>query len=164
MSEQLESISPNCNQPNIAGITVLTYLPLQWILTFPEFINSNNTITNAITIIPGKNFLTLAAVVETTNFKERQRSGPQRPLYNQTLIGDVAKDIPVNSNQFNIMPDYRFIIVYTYPDGQQKLLGSPEYPFKFEANLDSGRKPGTFSGHKFKFVSQNPFKAPFYAP
>lgn len=164
MSDLLESLNSGCGEQNIAGISSIQYVPVEWILTFPEFINTNNTITEQVALIVGKSWLSMFPVIETIDFRERQRDSSQAAFFTQSLKMDIAKDTNVKDYQFDIMRRHRFILIYTNRNGEQKLLGTPEYPFKFNSTLQSGRKPGDFSGHKIEFESQNPNKAPFYNP
>lgn len=162
MSNQLQSISPNCGKNNIGGVKLLEYLNIKDILKFPEFINDNNTITSPVILQGGTSWLNAEILPNETRYRERQRGTNQNPFYNQRLTGIIPKDEATNSNQILIMKDYRFIIRYTNMNDEVKLLGSPEYPFKFKGDLDSGSAPGKFSGHKFEFFSENPKKAPFF--
>ena len=163
MSDELNSIGSSCGETNLSGIPFFEYLPIEWIESFPEFIDDDNTITTAVVVIPGKQWLTMDQIIKSIDYREPQRDSPQKPFYNQIFNVDVSQDIPEKNNQFNIMKNHRFIIRYTNSNGYVKLLGSPEYPFKFKADLNSGKKTGSFSGHKIKFESQNPQKAPFYS-
>ena len=161
MAQELQSLTPNCGGLNIAGIIKIEYFPIDWIAVFPEFIADNNTITTPLSLIAGKSPLTMGAVPESIDYKERQRNTKQGPFNRQDFKLEVVTDNGFNNHQFNIMKRYRFVIVYTYYNGTRKLLGSPEYPFKFESSLESGKKPGGFLGYKLAFTSQNPEKAPF---
>ena len=159
MSVELESIDDYCGTINIGGLKTIQYIPVSWISNFPDFVNDQYEITDAITLIPGKQILTAKVLLNSLEFNEDQDDSKQGRAYTQEVNGIIPNWTPLLAQQFNLMKDHRFIIIVSDKEDQERIIGTPLYPLRFSSSLKTGKTASNLKHTSIQFIGQRPDKA-----
>lgn len=166
MSKELESmaiLNGVCGSVNIPGITKVEYVPVQWVETWPEFIDDNNTITIPIVLIPGKDWLLASFSAKSAVYNENQSSKKHSDSYKVSLDAIFATDNAGASELFDEMAKYQYILKITDRNGLVRVVGNPKTLLSFTSNLTTGKQPGDTKGYKYSFEGLLFHRSPFYS-
>lgn len=159
MSFELISIGDFCGTINIGGLQSIEYIPVSWIDVFPDFVDDNFEITDAITLLPGKSILTAKVLKNSLVFTEDQDNAKQGKSYVQELKAIIPLWNNNLSQIYNQMKNHRFIVIVLDKSGDKKIIGDMLYPLQFSANLNTGATTTNLKSTDISFISQRPDKA-----
>lgn len=165
MSKELTSMdieNTQCGVPNIPGIKKIEYIPVKWIELWPEFIDTNNTITTPIQLIAGKNWLLASFSTKTSKYIEKLKSNNKGLKYESSITAFISLDTPKISELFNSMARNQFIVKLTDKNNLVRIVGTPITPLSFSSDLSTGKKGGDTKGYSYTFFGDLFDKAPFY--
>jgi len=165
MSNQITSMAQSsqpCAKQNSPGVIKIEYIPINWILTWPEFIDTNNTITSSIQLIPTKDWLLGSFSTGTSKYSEKTKKSKKGLKYKASLKAFISIDSPEISDLFNKMARELFVVKITDKNNSIRILGTPTVPFQFSSELSTGKKTGDSKGHDYTFYGDLFEKAPFY--
>lgn len=165
MSTELTGFSTLCDQLNIPGVKSFKYAPADYIqYILPQPYNSEGRLFSfSIVWESGKTWLEGSGIYRKQDLKERQRENDQGTYFNTSIRITVPKDNPALRNEFNLMRGPRYILLLTYFDGQQLLVGDTLCPLSFSSVFESGDQLGSLKAHVLTFSGNTFAKARFLA-
>lgn len=172
--QNLKSISECCNQAAFGGLIDLQYAPVDWIDSFPPNpeLLVNNIINTAITLIAGKDWLSMGLLPESLDFKQTSKSTNQGNRHQMILSGEIpflektkfGISNSLRRRTFEQMERRRFVIKITDTNGVVWILGDIQSPLEFISTEDI--KKEIKGGHvlPFQFTGQHAYKIYEYEP
>lgn len=148
---------PNsCGTLNVPGINNFQFVPIQSIATFPDYINSSNTMVSAIVLLVGTNWYQGRSIEGSLEFKTGSTELGNPSTF---VLSGLAKKIgPEIEALFATMVKGLFIVKFTDKNGQTKILGTPSAPVTFSYNYSQSK--GVI---EFDFKGTQLAPPPFYS-
>jgi len=157
----LQSIQNYCHQENFAGNTHIECVPIEWILSYPEFSKDGHNFSEAIELIPSKEWLLFPCVPESLDFQDRERSSSHGIIDTPTISGFLPGDTPMISSVLNTSKATQWVVILYYATGEAKVIGSPDYPARFSSSLNNRGNLNSGKGFDIEFYSEGDFKSFF---
>jgi hypothetical protein len=157
----LPAIQPLCglNLPGLLGC--LRVIPASNVLHVPLVMGSVHQ--GELVLRDPLNYADLWFQAGSGQFEESEDDDEQGPLYKQKLTIVTPRDEPDVAVAIAAYRAHRyFVALYQDGNGYTKLVGSPEWPLRFEAALSTGQRPGDRNGHTIVFAVNSPTPAYFY--
>lgn len=135
---------------NLPGILALQIVRKADVLSMPA--PTARTIFGNITLKPGAGFTNWEVTVESVKIETRKNITREGSTARNTLPFSIPKDRPEIRAMLDRMEADEFIVVFRYPSGQQKVMGTLQAPARFSYEHDSGGE----------FTSRNAYDCQFY--
>jgi hypothetical protein len=105
---------------------------------------------------------TLFIVPDSAEFTQEKSQSPAGDVFATSLTAIIPKDRPELLAKCQEMDGKEFIVVYKDNNGYYKVLGSPEEPMKFSADVNTGQRE-SLNKYTVKFARSLRFRSPFIA-
>lgn len=145
---------------NLGGLKGFKFIPSNLVTSMPT-INSG-VIGSALTLSLGQSWLNGYSTPETLDFDEEGKDSDNGVFYTQKLSGFTPGDSSEISSLMSEMNGLPFIIQFTNPKNEIKLIGTHGYPLIFTSKFASGSSRADSKGYQFEFAGESLFSAPAY--
>jgi hypothetical protein len=156
----LYSIPAPCGL-NIGGIIRLRAWPVANVRTYPVQVGS--TLRGPLELYDPQLCADIVFQADTGGFDEPQDDADAGEVYKPQLQLVVPGDTPYLSDAIALLRAAKYYVVqYEDGNGLSKLVGTPEFPLRFSADLATGRKATATNAYQLSFAAQLPTPAPVY--
>lgn len=146
--------------PNAGGVRALRMWPASNV-RLPAYTGSS--LLQPLTLLDPDNYADIWFLPDTAGFSEPEAEDAQGELYKPNLQLAVARDAPDLQEAIARLRAVRFfVLAYADGNGLTKLVGTPDYPLRFAAGLETGKRAGERNGYPLAFAGLTPEPAPFY--
>lgn len=125
-------------QPAAGGLCSIEFVPVNWIVYFPEVNPKYNTITQRIRLLDGKAWQVCPAPDRERSLIEAQKQNDGGMYIDSTIQAFLPFDSASNEVALKVMRYYRYIVVVNMPNGIRKLIGSMDNPARFSRDFNTG--------------------------
>lgn len=155
----LLALPPN-DCPNPGGLRQLRVWPAANV-QLPAYVGSSLLVP--MTVRDPGNYADVYFLPDSAGFTEPVADDAQGDLYKPSLQLLVARDAPDLAEAIARLAQVRyFVAAYADNNGLTKLVGTPDYPLRFAAGLETGKRPLDRNGYALSFSGLAPAPAPFY--
>lgn len=145
---------------NTGGVRALRVWPASNVV-IPEY--SGSILSAPITLLDPRNYADIWFLPDSAGFVEPEDDDAQGDFYKPSIELVVPKDAPDLQEAIARLRAVRHVVAaYADGNGLTKLVGTPDYPLRFAAGLETGKRPGDRNGYPLVFAGQTPAPAPFY--
>jgi len=149
--------------PNVGGLRALRVWPASNVVLPASYQPGQVQLTEAITLRDPQNYADIWFQPDSAGFREPEADDAQGDFYKPLLELQVLRDAPDLAEGIARLQQVRYVVAaYADNNGQVKLVGTPDYPLRFAADLDTGKRPGDRNGYPLSFSGLTPARAPFY--
>ena len=151
---------PPLECPNIGGVRALRVWPASNV-RLPAY--AGVSLLAPITLLDAGNYADVWFLPDSAGFEEPEVNDAQGVGYKPSVQLVVARDAPDVAEAVARLAQVRyFVAAYQDGNGLTKLVGTPEYPLRFAAGLETGKRAGDRNGYPLTFSGEAPRRAPFY--
>jgi hypothetical protein len=156
----LLSVPPNeCT--SIGGVSALRVWPVDNVYAYPAYTGAN--ITTPLSLVDPLNYADIYFLDQTAGFEEPQgEDAAQGTFYSPKLQVYVNKDAPDVAEAIARLTGGKYLAAYRDANGLTKLVGTPECPLRFSADLETGKKVADRNGYPLTFLGKGRERSPFY--
>lgn len=120
--------------------------------------------TDPVLIKPNTAFRHYDLQKDSVSWSENSNETPHGTYYDQVLSGFRPKNEPAHSYEIlKLNPGY-YILYFTDNEGQIRLLGDLDYPFRFNSKSDIDANPGGTNGTEWSFKAKSKRPVPHIDP
>lgn len=101
---------------------------------------------------------------DSVGWQEDSKETPHGTYYDQVLSGFRPKNEPVHSYEIQKLNPGYYILYFTDNEGQTRLLGDLDYPFRFSSKSAIDANPGGTNGADWEFRAKSKKPVPFVDP
>ena len=161
----LQGLSAYCGFPNLGGLRILEYVPIDWInaSAYEPIRSDANNFQYTVPLVVGAQWLKMPMLPPRKNWSENGRPTDQGPRYEQLLNGIVPKLRPDASLEIEQMELLTFLVRTTDRNGQPWLVGDLHAPLFFRAQAESGDDNG-LNNYAIRFEGATARRSPGYVP
>ena len=148
--------------PNVGGLRALRVWPAANV-RLPAL--QGSSLADPLVLLDPGNYADIWFVPDSAGFDEREADEAQGARYKPTIELLVARDAPDVQQAIARLRAVRyFVAAYADANGLTKLVGTPDYPLRFTAGFETGKRPADRNAYPLVFAGQVPGPAPFYLP
>jgi hypothetical protein len=146
--------------PNIGGVRGLRVWPASNV-RIPAY--QGVTLATPLVLNDPGNYADVWFLLDSAGFTEPQADDVQGDSYKTSLQLVVPQDAPDIAEAIARLTAVRYFVAgYTDGNGLSKLVGTPDHPLVFSADLETGKRAGDRNGYPLTFSGIMPKRAPFY--
>jgi hypothetical protein len=146
--------------PNVGGVRGLRVWPASNV-RIPAY--RGVTLATPIVLNDPGNYADIWFLPDSGGFTEPQGDDVQGDSYKASLQLVVPQDAPDVAEAIARLTAVRYLVAgYTDANGFSKLVGTPDNPLVFSADLETGKRAGDRNGYPLSFSGLMPQRAPFY--
>jgi len=119
----------------LSGYCRIAYAELSELDGWPKVVKQ--MLDDSISLISGHTFSTMPVLENTLTFSDLPDEGPNGTRHKTILGARLPVAIAARDHLFRQMQELRWIVVGTDGNGQQRVIGTPEYPAKFSYTHDN---------------------------
>jgi hypothetical protein len=123
---------------------------------------SAGSIYGNIDLLPSAQFVRWYATLESPRISSQTTQTREGSTKRNTLPFIIPKDRPGVRAMLERMMDDEFVVLFKYPNGQQKIFGQKHAPVLFSFDHDSGAEFSSRNGYECRFYYQGPDNIFFY--
>lgn len=152
---QLNGISSYCSEPNRAGVTLIEYVPTDWVNRAATEQHYSSEYALPTVVLSQGSWLTVPFLPRKKQWTETLNRSNQGEHAQINISGTTPKMRPAVNAEIMAMRGRRFLVRGTDANGQQWLLGTLEHPLQF---LSDGKTDavGGSNNYRLRFVGRQP--------
>jgi hypothetical protein len=161
---ELSDITALCGDGSAAGgLVTIEYVELDrvYVAGFERVVDANFLEKKVVVLNTGE-WLSMPVAVKGKLFNEDQKDTDQGITFPQRIEAELPFHTPAIAGQLDMMARHRFLVKITDRQGQKWIAGTPDEPFSFSSNLNSGDAANASKKHRISFSGQSLTKAPGY--
>jgi hypothetical protein len=146
--------------PNIGGLRGLRVWPASNV-RLPAY--QGVSLTTPIELLDPQNYADIWFLPDSAGFTEPQQDNVHGESYKPSLQLIIPKDAPDVAEAIARLTAVRYLVAgYTDGNGLSKLVGTPQNPLVFSADLETGKRGPDRNGYPLTLAGETPRRAPFY--
>ena len=146
---------------NIGGLlAALRVWPVGNVVSYPAEPGAN--LTTPLPLLSPTNYADVYFLDGTGSFDEQHNESAQGDFYKVKLQVLVPHDTPDVAEAVQRLTGGKYLAAYQDGNGLTKLVGTKEWPLRFAADLETGKKATDRNGYPLTFSAEIPTRAPFY--
>jgi hypothetical protein len=146
--------------PNIGGVRALRVWPAGNV-RIPAYVGAS--LNEPLVLLDPNNYADIWFLPDTGGFEEPEQPDAQGEFYKPSLQLAIAKDAPGIQEAIGRLRAVRhFVVAYRDANGLTKLVGTPDFPLRLTAGLETGKRPLDRNGYPLVFTGACPTPAPAY--
>jgi hypothetical protein len=143
---------------NMGGLQKIWPIALTSVGSFADIFDAE---LHVFTLIAGTSADPLYVIRDTLKFKQEKKVTADGTYFDTKLEADVPKDRIELQKLMELIDVNNYIVLIQDNNGQYKVIGTPDEPMNFEAELDAGQIESALNCYKITFTRKLRFRSPF---